>query len=259
MTNTVSTIIPFCSYDKHLVSAAIESILDQTIKSDIHVIGDGIEIHTLRAMRRGFNNPLITFYRARNLGPYNITNSIVRFHTHSSIIALQDADDISMPIRLECQLETMSKVDHCSAAMSQVALPGYEGNRHLSEPTLLCGVVAGNVPLGRFINSTRMIRTEAFRLLNGFPDVLCSGDLAFDNVIRILKVPSYEFRKILAVRRLHSCSLTNNSVTSRSSVIRKACMDRMKRDLRKLLSKPTLEVAQSFGALNVAQRLEVVE
>lgn len=255
-TPNISTIIPFCDNDKHLVEEAIQSILNQTVQSSIYVIGDAVNSEDIRTVIKKIGpKPYLYYYIAHGVGPYNITNSIVSHHTRAPIIALQDADDISLPTRLECQLEALTKVDHCCTAMKQIAMPDYIGKRHLSEPTLLCGVKASNVPMGRYINSTRTFRRELFNLLNGFPDMLCSGDLCFDNTINALKVPSFAFSKVLAIRRLHSASLTNNPQTNRGAPIRKACMERLKKNLCKILRSPTIETAKSIGGLHNAPPL----
>lgn len=252
----ISTIIPFCNNDKHLVGEAIQSILDQTVEGYIYVIGDDVELADLRKIINQFSKfPYIFFYRADGLGPYNITNSIVKHHSRTPLVALQDADDISLSIRLECQIDALTKVDHCSAAMKQIAMEGYTGKRHISEPTLLCGVTAGNIPMGRYINGTRMFRRKLFELVNGFPDMFCSGDLCFDNTINALKVPSYSFNKVLAIRRLHPASLTNNPATNRGAPVRQLCMARLKANLHKILQSPTLETAYSIGNLHNATPL----
>lgn len=257
----IACIIPFCHYDKHLLDAALTSIIKQTVPSKIYVVGDGIskdEIRTWKAPYSASNN--LYFFQAEGIGPYRIANSIVKWHTTAEYIALQDADDISFPNRFQLQLEVLKDVfEHTSAAMKQTALPGYKGERHKREPTLLCGIKASNIPMGRYINSTRMIRRSTFEKLNGFADMFCSGDLAFDNVLRALKIPSYEFKYVLAERRLHSDSLTNNSNTDRQSLVRAGCMKKMKIDLARMLTVPTYETAWKIGNLNNAEPLIYVK
>lgn len=256
----IATIIPFCKYDKHLVKDAINSILDQEVPTRIYVVGDGVsknDIMEISQLYSAYN--CVYFFQSDGIGPYCIANSIVRYHTQAEYIALQDADDISYPTRLKSQLSVLKDVfEHTSAAMKQTAMFGYTGNRHKREPTLLCGVRAGNIPMGRFINSTRMIRRGTFEALNGFSDMYCSGDLAFDNVIRALRIPSYECRQVLAERRLHADSLTNNPMTDRQSGLRSQAMKRLKANLAKILTKPTLETAQEIGSLDKAEPLSFI-
>lgn len=257
----VATIIPFCNSDAHLVSDAIDSIIKQSIPSEIHVVGDCITPMAMKDLAEPYKSvpDMHFYYTIHRSGPYRITNSIVKHHTRCPYIALQDADDISYPTRLEKQVGVLQDVfEHTSAAMHQVDMPGYIGNRHLREPTLLCGVTASNVPMGRFINSTRMIRRTTFVTLNGFVNMFCSGDLCFDNTLRILKVPSYEHKTVLAVRRLHAESLTNNPNSDRQAPMRKECMNILKSHLKAMLREPTIEMAVRFGGLHDAPKIHEV-
>lgn len=256
----ISVIIPFCNTDKHLVYQAIDSILIQKFLDTVYVVGDGIDKKdsVLRNLISKYNNKPIRFFTALNIGPYAITNSIVKYNVSSKVIALQDADDISFPNRFQEQIEHLIEHDHSSAAMKQIAQKSYKGHRHITEPILTCGAKAINVPKGRFINSTRMIKTSTFQELNGFSNMFCSGDLAFDNIIRALNIPSYECQKVLAIRRLHGSSLTNHPNTTRHSKIRQTCMTKLYADLKIILKSPTLETARSIGNLNNAQPLPEV-
>jgi hypothetical protein len=259
----IATVIPYCIADSDLVSTAILSIIQQTYKGGkvkIYVVADDVPEETIQIIKEPFKKyrDLYFLKTSKCIGPYCITNSIVKYHTNCEYLAIQDADDFSYPTRFERQADKLSLVKHCSASMKQVPMPNYKGNRHLREPTLLCGVRASNIPLGRYINGTRMIHTQTFRELNGFPSMFCSGDLCFDNTINALKIPSYAIREVLAERRLHARSLTNNPNSDRQAPIRKTCQKILLHNLRKILESPTIETARSYGGLDFAEPLEAV-
>ncbi len=261
MIPAVSAIIPFCTRDAHLVMDAINSILLQTIPSNIYVVGDKVDdVIFARLMEEyeGRNN-IIYLRTDKTLGPYCIANSVVKHHliADTQYIAIQDADDISYHSRFETQILAMKNIiDHCSGPMRHVALKGYKGDRHLKEPTLLCGVKARNVPLGRFINGTRMISLDLFKKLNGFPPIFCSGDICFDNTLQHLGIVTAVTTQVLAERRLHPDSLTNHPDSSRSAPVRQTCMEYLFDCLRAIQNKPSLETAITFGGLNTAKRIE---
>lgn len=262
MIPAISTIIPFCLRDKHLVQDAINSIVKQTTPSWICVVGDFVDWKTIENLAWNYNkNPNVLFFRTRKLsGPYCIANSIVKHHLPdgTKYLAIQDADDISYPRRLDTQIlqMMMNKTRHCSSPMKHVALEGYTGLRHLKEPTLLCGQKAKNVPLGRFINGTRTIEISLFEELNGFPPIFCSGDICFDNTIQFLKIPTTVTKQVLGERRLHPNSLTNHPDSSRASQIREVCMQFLYKCLDAIRTNPTTETAKEYGGLDEAEELD---
>jgi hypothetical protein len=261
----VATVIPFCNSDSHLVKDAIDSILAQTVSTKIYIVGDYVSEKTVEHLTQHYltsqsipTKYLYFFITTSRMGPYMIANSIAKYHTNCEYLAIQDADDISYPQRFEIQLASLVKNDHCSGPMNQIAMPGYTGQRHLREPTLVCGVKAMNVPYGRFINGTRMIRMKTFHDLNGFPPIFCSGDLCFDNTLHIMQVQTGITKQALGQRRLHPNSLTNNPATNRNAPLRKECMAYLLHSLRQLSSNPTMECARQIGGLDKAQPLEII-
>lgn len=257
----ISTVIPFCNRDAHLVSDAITSILNQTLPSIIYVVGDNVDYKIMDQLAHLFKNKShIHFFKTdETIGPYSITNSIIKHHLcqETLYLAIQDADDISYPHRFETQVIDMKNIiDHSSGPMKHSALPGYKGDRHLKEPTLLCGPKAHNVPLGRFINGTRMVSIKLFRKLNGFPPIFCSGDICFDNTIQHLGILTAVSTRVLAERRLHPDSLTNHPDTSRTGAVRQTCMYYLYAALAAIKADPSIQTAFKYGGLEDAERLE---
>jgi len=250
----IDVVIPFCKTDAHLVNVAIASILVQVgVSPLVHVVADNCEFPDNLP-----NKECIQYYRTDStLGPGCIANAVVAYHAVTPYLALQDADDISFPTRLIKQLDKLRNgFDQVSAAMIQKGLPGYKGNRHIEEPILKCGGTFGNVPKGRLINSTRAVSIEMFKRINGFCELMCSQDLALDNVTSFLGIPTYCFEEPLATRRLHPDSLTNGPHFTRDKGSGGQEVLRRQRELlNQIRNSPTYNTARSQGCLDKAKPL----
>lgn len=250
----IDVVIPFCQSDSHLVVDAITSILIQIgVKPLIHVIADNCDIPESLPSKS-----CIRYYKTfSNLGPGRIANAIAAHHAGTPFMALQDADDIAHSNRLVLQLSKLHDgFEQISAAMIQQALPGYRGSRHIDEPLLKCGGKWGNVPKGRLINSVRAVSLNMFKRVNGFSNLMCSQDLAFDNVTAFLEIPTYCFDIPLAIRRLHPDSITNGPHFTRDPQSGGREILRLQRlMLQQLKDSPTYETAFNQGCLDKAEPL----
>ncbi|MDG1897241.1 MAG: hypothetical protein P8J37_20280, partial [Fuerstiella sp.] len=188
---------------------------------------------------------------------YRITNAVFR-QFRSQWMAIQDADDISHSDRLWRQIQTLQ---HFDAEMISSATENFLDagslndetlqQRLLSEPIVRPGTVYESVPLGRLVNSTRTMTRSLFRRLNGFGDQFCTGDFQFDNRARFLGIPIIDDQTVLADRRLHSSSLTGGPFKIGTKQ-RKEDVGRCMVAVRRMKEDPTLETAQSLGALDRA-------
>lgn len=247
----VDVVLPYCEMDYQYVEEAVNSILVQTPKTLIHLVQDGPVTRPFRP-----SHPDIRIYRTSNMGPYRIANSIVKHYMVSQILAIQDADDISYPNRLELQLTAIDNgYEQISAAMDQFAEPSYKGERHITEPLLVCGTKFTNVPLGRLVNCMRMVTKDMFVRVNGFPDIFCTGDLSFDNATQYLGIPTFYYNIPLGKRRLHGSSLTNRSDYVRTAPARQEALRYEKLMLKTIQASPTLATVRRFGALENASLL----
>ena len=247
-------IIPFCEADKHLVVDAITSIVQQTVPVLIHVVADNCEFPHIP-----FHKYIRLYKTPSQYGPSLIANSIAAHHAESDVIAIQDADDLSITTRIEKQLRILDAgFEQTSAPMVQEGMPNYVGDRHKKEPILYPGGTFGNVPLGRHINGTRTILLSTFIRVNGFCDLPCSGDLAFDNKTAYLGIAHSFSKEPLAIRRLHPDSMTNCPTFCRTQPGGKSVLARQIGMLHEIRESPTLEVARSQGCLDKAEPLCVV-
>lgn len=97
----VSIIIPVFNGEA-FISKSIESIINQSYKDiEIIVIDDG-SIDNTAEIVKGFNR--VKYYFQNNMGPAAARNNGIRL-SQGNFIAFQDADDVSLPNRIERQRE----------------------------------------------------------------------------------------------------------------------------------------------------------
>ena len=89
--------------------AAAKSILNQTVPPDeVVLVVDGPVPDELRAVIGSFKNELKIIWLSENQGHGNARRESLRHCTHE-LVALMDADDLSLPDRFEKQLEKFAK------------------------------------------------------------------------------------------------------------------------------------------------------
>jgi len=247
-------IIPFCNADKHLVVDAITSMVQQSVPVLIHVIADNCEFPHIP-----YHDHIRLYRTTFQSGPSLIANSIAAHHSETEVLAIQDADDMSLTTRIEKQLRILDAgFEQTSAPMVQDGMFNYVGDRHKKEPVLFPGGVFSNVPLGRHINGTRCILRSTFLHVNGFCDIPCSGDLAFDNKTAYLGLLGSFSKEPLAIRRLHPDSMTNCATFCKTQPGGKSVLARQIGMMCEIRDTPTIEVARSQGCLDKAEPLCVV-
>ena len=95
------------------IKEAIQSILDQTLNDfELIIVNDG-SIDNTKDIINSFSDPRIKYYENfTNMGQ-NYSRAIALSHSVGDYIAVMDADDISLDIRLEKQIEFMeNNKDH---------------------------------------------------------------------------------------------------------------------------------------------------
>jgi glycosyltransferase involved in cell wall biosynthesis len=103
MNNLVSIILPVHNGAK-TIGKSISSILKQTYRNfELIIVNDGSYDDSLHKIS-SFNDPRITLYNQKNMGLSKTLNFGVSVAT-GDLIARQDQDDISLPIRIERQVE----------------------------------------------------------------------------------------------------------------------------------------------------------
>lgn len=199
---SADVVIPFHSGDVKWLPECVESIISQNHASPVvHVISDGPEFPKLPDSVRKYRHD-----KRPGVGPYRLTNALVKGgHTRTDYLAIQDADDLSLPDRLRRQISlmTLSGAEMVSSAMREF---GEHRNGHVLQP----GVSQRTNPYGRHINSSRTVRLGLFWRVNGFADWQCAADFEFDNRVQLRRTGIViHDHTVLGLRRVHSDSLSH--------------------------------------------------
>lgn len=254
----VDIVVPFYSGDFPFVTECVASMVAQEhTQSIIHVVSDGAGWPPGLCQ----HGNVVRYETGGGWGPYRIANALVP-HCRTDWLALQDADDTSRPDRIWWQVET---ADYFGAPMISSAAknwldPGSVDNEALqkrlaSEYVIRPGSSYHSVPLGRCVNSTRTMRVEWFRDINGFSDQFCTGDFQFDNRTRFAGVDVVDDQTIRADRRLHNNSLTGGpfKMGSRKRTEDVALTLHAVSEMR---ARPTMDTARRLGGLDHARDLQ---
>src|SRR3989338_1388536 len=101
----VSVIITSFNAEKFIYQA-VKSILNQTYENfECHFVDDGSQDRTVEIIQ-DVHDPRIRIHQPGRLGRGRALNYGIK-QSHGELIAIQDADDVSHPRRLELQVQTM--------------------------------------------------------------------------------------------------------------------------------------------------------
>lgn len=248
---TVDAVLPFHSGDSQWLRKGLLSLLkSRHVDLRVHVVADGCEFPELP------NDPRILKYSTSGgWGPYVIANSLFREgYLRAEWMAVQDADDISLPDRLWSQIARLEKegADMISSAALNFRNKGDESEAIRAklkwQKVVRPGTVYESVKLGQCVNPTRTMRTDFFASMGGFSDVDCSGDFEFDNRCRYTGQKIIDDQTVLALRRLHGSSLSHG-VFPMDSPRRQEAQALVMRRQEQLKRNPSIDLAQSFGNL----------
>ena len=174
---------------ERFLPAAIESILSQTVTDLEFVIVDFGSTDRTKSIITGYQSkdPRIKFHEIPNCTLSAARNASCLLCA-SQYIAIMDADDISLPDRLACQLEFMEKhpevgvfgadielINHSGQAIGTVHYPSFDSEIRQS--------FLATWPIS-FSNPTAMIRREAYESSGGFRKAFRSAE-DFDLWLRI--------------------------------------------------------------------------
>lgn len=246
----VDVVIPFHSADAKYVAECVDGILKQKHAEPIvHIIADGCDFPELPASE---NVRRYTHDEPPGQGPYRLTNALVAGGwIESEYLAVQDADDLSLPDRLwrQVQLLRLHASEMISSAAENFSDSGDLQDKLDWEPIVTPGRVWRSVPRGRCVNPTRTMTVDLFRRLNGFADFRCSGDFDFDNRAAFSDVEIIHDQTVLGRRRLHSASLSHG-IAPMDSPARTRDFEQLYRNLAAVKKSPRR--AAEFGALDKA-------
>jgi len=164
----VSVILPVYNGEKYL-EEAIESILNQTYKNyELIVVDDG-STDSSRAIVEGFNDKRLKVVRQSNQGLSRALNRGLR-ESNGKYIARMDSDDVSMPKRLEKQVEFLENAKEVAliGTWADIWLEGTKSQRAHRHPTndlILHFELLFNNP---FVHSSVMIRKSVLEEVGGY-------------------------------------------------------------------------------------------
>lgn len=186
---------------------AVDSILSQTL-SDFRflIINDGSTDESQDYLST-INDPRLTVIKQENQGVSVTANRILEL-TETEYLARIDADDVSLPYRLEVQFEILEKNREIVLLGTQVAF--LTGQRTLLAPktptnheSIEKALLRGNIG---FCNSSIMMRTEVAKKIGGYR-VLGQGE-DFDFFLRMCEAGRVaNLNSVLHHYRIHLDSL----------------------------------------------------
>jgi hypothetical protein len=164
------------------VEEALQSLLHQDqAQATIHLIDDATPGDISGFLNKWAQHPQLRVYRNReNVGQFTSFNNVERFW-ETDLVAVQDADDISLPHRLAWSAEMLERAgaDYFGAAVETF------GDEQLIRPIMKESETLQVIPRNRFRrsfypewdrsnyfleNPTAMFRTAMFRELGGYAD-----------------------------------------------------------------------------------------
>jgi GT2 family glycosyltransferase len=207
--NELSVVMPVHNALPYL-DKAVESVLTQTRHDFEFVIYDDASTDGSadRLAEWARSDRRIKLYRGdRNLGPAASSNEVVR-RTSASLIARMDADDISLPDRLECQSEFLAANSEAGIVASLCDVIDSHG-RKIRGPELWR--LARKSWFKPFPHGSMMFRRELFDAIGGY-HLECEFWEDLDFVIRasermrifVIPRPLYRYRQSTSSTRIAS-------------------------------------------------------
>lgn len=207
--------VAMCAYNKErFVGEAVSSILSQTFKDfEFVIVNDGSTDNTLEMIKlySGDDKRVKIINNERNLGLVGGRNATIKEAT-GEYIAGFDADDISLPERLERQVDFLDRnID--------VALVGTSGYTLDEDGDILrvISVIEDNDEIQKrlleancFIHSSVMFRREVIEKIGGYRDEFEYAE-DYDFILRIAEYSKlHNLSEILCNYRLNRDSITFN-------------------------------------------------
>jgi glycosyltransferase involved in cell wall biosynthesis len=157
--------------DRAYVAQAVQSILDQTFDDfELIVVDDGSDDGSYEIVAE-FDDPRIRIVRQMNHGLVHALNTGIRL-ARAALVARQDADDISLPTRLEREVAWMSANPRCAVVGTFFR---YVDERTLEPTGVTITSVTKHVDIVRHMyfdnpigHGTALIRREAIMNAGGY-------------------------------------------------------------------------------------------
>ena len=159
----VSVILPAYNAAAHL-GKAIDSILGQTFPDlELIIINDGSTDSTTELLAR-YHDPRVKVITQENLGLPKALNQGLAI-AQGAYIARQDADDISLPSRLEKQVHFLDQHENYGlvGTWSQITTPDGPSNRQHLHPTSNGQIQVQLLINNQFVHSSVMFRASCLK------------------------------------------------------------------------------------------------
>lgn len=183
---------------------AIESILNQTYTDfELIIIDDGSTDKSADIIK-SYNHPRIVLIQQKNKGLAAALNTGIKT-ARGKYIARMDADDISMPDRLEIQTSFLEEHSECVVLGSNAVIIDMNGDYlYTSNQLLGWKEIKQNLPKTPFFHSSTFYRTDKARMAGGyfedikhhFEDLIFFNKLSHYGELRNISIPLIKYRLV---------------------------------------------------------------
>ena len=147
---------------------------------ELIIVNDGSTDKSLEIIE-SYRDERIVLINQENTGLAKALNSGIN-QAKSDYIARMDADDISMPDRLQLQYDFLEKHPECVAVGSNAEIIDKDGNYvYTSNQALSWEEIKNNLPSMPFFHSSTMYRKAAFEKVGGYPEIYRIEDIVYFN------------------------------------------------------------------------------
>ena len=228
----ISVVLPVWNGESYL-AAAIDSILAQSFRDfELVVIDDGSTDGTTDILH-SYTDSRLRIHRREHGGIVAALNYGVE-QSNADWIARQDADDISMPDRLEVQFELVNKIQNIVLSYSDSELIGEVsegmGNARLPRTKAFTALkLCFQCPI---IHSTVLFRKNAFHKAGGYlPEERHAEDFSlWGRMVECGECAGVP--KKLLQRRVHSNSVSRQNLDTQLALTRRIAVEHCRRYMR---------------------------
>lgn len=229
------------------VPEAVESIINQCFANPvIHLISDGLPTSEDPIYQKYKDVDCVRTYYNKPSGPYVAMNRAFQF-METDYISILDSDDIAMPNRL---WRAIKALEYSGADIYGGAMEQFIDNRYPNDKTqerLESQPIVQSENRETIIHGVQTCKKSVFKDVNGYADYFCGADWHFIYRAKQCGYKLYQSHHIVAIRRLHGASLTNNSTHGFATSFRKQIIKQTEEDYNKIRRGAS---PQEFGALD---------
>ena len=206
----VSVLMPVYNVNKQYLRESIESILNQTFTDYEFIIIDDGSDENIEDIVNSYNDSRIRFYRnEKNLGVAKTRNRLLDLAT-GEYLANQDADDISLPERLQTMVDFLDNNPNVGVCGCNIKMIPENNELHYPEHVDFLGMLNG----GSMANPTLMFRKEILEKYSLKYDEAFVSAEDYNLLSKLIKVCNlYNIQKVLLHYRNTAGSLSKNPIT----------------------------------------------